>query len=82
MLLFSLSGKNKKNIIIFAFTLGQELATILGMSRVKRRNGELILLAQNEALLPSKDNDKMVTRPEQEEMEPGHYEESLFVPTG
>lgn len=51
------------------------------MSGLKTRNTELVLLAQDKAQLPSKD-DNMVTRPEQEEGTPGPYEESSSALTG
>jgi len=43
---FSINGKKMKSIISFGLKLGQEPATISGMSGVKIRKGEIILLAQ------------------------------------
>ena len=81
-LLFSLSGKNMKNIIILKLKLGLELETISGMSGVKIRNGELILLARMRSCHHQKIMLRWLPESEQEEVEPGLYEESLPAPSG
>lgn len=60
------SQKNTKNIIS-ELKIDQELATISGMSGVKLRNGELILLAQMRWCPHQKTLTRWLPGPEQEE---------------